>query len=61
MNYFLTLQIGVYEMGHGKIPIPSSVMPGAPDAPPSDVQAADPSSKAIFEYISKIREEFFGR
>jgi hypothetical protein len=58
-NYFLTLQLGVYEMAHGKIPIPSSVMPPKPTPPAGEIQD-DPGTKQVFEYIAKTREEFFG-
>jgi hypothetical protein len=55
MHYFMTLQLGVYEMSHGKIPVPSAVMPPAPDPPPSD---ADDATRRVIEYIAKAREEF---
>lgn len=57
MNYFLTLQLGVFEMTHGKIPIPPSVLPQVPDSAPSD---ADAHSRQVIEYIKKVRDEFFG-
>jgi hypothetical protein len=59
LNYFLTLQLGVYEMSHGKIPVPPGVMPPVPTPPPSDIEG-DLGTKRVFEYISKTREEFFG-
>jgi hypothetical protein len=58
MNYFLTLQLGVYQMGHGKIAIPQPVMPPMPDPPTSD--APGDVSRQVFEYILKVRKEFFG-
>jgi hypothetical protein len=58
MNYFLTLQLGVYEMAHGKIAIPPAVMPPIPDPPHGDI-AGDASAQQVFEYIAKVRKEFF--
>jgi hypothetical protein len=56
MNYFLTLQLGVYEMGHGRIQIPPAVMPPEPE-PPSGLLENDPAAKRIYEYVKKMRQE----
>jgi hypothetical protein len=53
MHYFLTLQLGVYELSHEKISVPPSLMPPAPDPSPDD-----PMAKKIFELISEEREKF---
>jgi hypothetical protein len=60
MHYFLTLQLGVYEMSHGKIPIPLSVLPPVPETPPSELQG-DPATKRVYDYIARTREEFFAQ
>ena len=57
MHYFLTVQLGVFEMGHGKIPVPTSVAPIEP-TPPTGEMANDPFAKRVYEYIKKAREEF---
>jgi hypothetical protein len=54
MHYFLTLQLGVYELSHEKISVPPSLMPPVPDPPPDD-----PMAKKVFELISEEREKFF--
>jgi hypothetical protein len=52
MHYFLSLQLGYYEMNHGKIAIPPSVEP--PEAiPPDDTEA----SKWLHEFIRSKRAE----
>ena len=53
----MTLQLGVYEMSHGKIPIPSAILPIEP-APPTGELENDPLAKQIYEYVKKTREQF---
>jgi hypothetical protein len=57
MHYFLTLQLGVYEMSHGKIKVPSTVLPIEPQPPTGELEN-DPMAKQIYEYIKKVREQF---
>jgi hypothetical protein len=57
MHYFLTLQLGVFELSHGPIPVPVGVRPPVPD--PSIV-GTDPANQAVFDFIAKTRAEFFG-
>ncbi len=57
MLYFLSIQVGAYEMSHGKIPIPPGAVPPQPQ-PPTAEQATDPFSHKLYEYIKKKREEF---
>lgn len=56
MLYYLSIQVGVYEMSHGKIPIPAGAMPPEP-IPPTEEQAKDPASNQIYEYLRKAREQ----
>lgn len=58
MLYFLLLQVGVYEMSHGKIPIPTTVMPPEP-TPPEGGMKDDPFARRVYEYIKRTREDFF--
>jgi len=55
--YFLSIQLGVYEMSHGKIPIPLGAMPPEP-LPPTEEQAKDPFVVQMYEYMKKRREQF---
>jgi hypothetical protein len=59
MHYFLTLQLAVYELAHGTIPVPPSVMPPEPTPPEGDLKD-DPAAQRVYEYIKKTREAFFG-
>lgn len=60
MHYFLTLQLGSYEMSHGRIPIPEAVMP--PDAtPPEGLLEDDPRAIKLYEFVKKKREEFLSQ
>jgi hypothetical protein len=56
MHYFLTLQLGVYEMNH-RIEIPPNLMPPAP-TPPTGESENDPVAQRTFQYIKKMREQF---
>jgi hypothetical protein len=56
MNYFLTLQLSVYELTHGKIPIPPSAMPSEPVPPSGAIDT--PDTRVIYEFIKKFREDF---
>jgi hypothetical protein len=55
--YYLSIQVGVYEMSHGKIPIPLGAMPSEPP-PPVGEQVNDPVINQMYEYMKKMREEF---
>ena len=55
MSYFLTLQLGVYEMTHGEIIVPASLMP--PEY--SSDTTSDEATKEIQAFIEKTRKEFF--
>lgn len=57
MLYFLSVQVGVYEMSHGKIPIPSGAVPPEP-LPPTEEQAKEPFVTQMYEYMKKRREQF---
>jgi hypothetical protein len=56
MHYFLGVQLGIYELTHGKIPIPQSVMP-TEVAPPSG-NLDTPDTRQLYEYMKKFREQF---
>ena len=55
--YFLMLQLGVYEITHGKIKLPASLIP--PEAtPPTGDLANDPAAQQLYEFIKNTREQF---
>jgi hypothetical protein len=56
MHYFLGMQLGVYELTHGKIPIPQSVMPL--ETPPPSGNMDTPDNRLFHEYMNKFREQF---
>ena len=56
MHYFLTLQLGAYELTHGKIPVPQSVIPAEPVPPSGDLDT--PDTRTLYEYMKKVRDEF---
>jgi len=56
MNYYLTLQVGVYEMTHGEISVPQALIPT--EYPPDPT--LDESGQKMHAYIEKMRKEFFG-
>jgi hypothetical protein len=55
--YYLSIQVGVYELSHGKIPIPPGAMPPEPP-PPTGEQANDPFVNQMHEYMKKMRAQF---
>ncbi|HEY4901438.1 MAG TPA: DUF3467 domain-containing protein [Terriglobales bacterium] len=57
MQYFLTLQLGVYEMTHGKIPVPDGILPPEPTPPTGELEH-DPVAIQVYEYIKKARDQF---
>ncbi len=57
MHHFLTVQLAIHELSHGKIPVPASVFPPEPQ-PPEGILADDPGSQQIYELIKKLRERF---
>jgi hypothetical protein len=57
MLYFLSVQVGVYEMTHGKITIPINAMPPEPQ-PPTEEQAQDPVVTEMYHYMKKKWEQF---
>jgi len=57
MIYFLTLQVGIYEMQYGKIKIPPSVRPPEPILPSGDLKD-NPIANQVYEFIKQERERF---
>src|SRR6202167_4420275 len=57
IHYFLSVQLGLYEMSHGKIPLPAGAIPPEPLAP-TEEQAKEPFVTEMYEYMKKRREEF---
>jgi hypothetical protein len=57
MHYFLSVQLGAYEMSHGKIPIPAGAMPPEPQ-PPTEEQAKEPFVNEMYQYMKERREQF---
>jgi hypothetical protein len=57
MLYYLSVQVDVYEMSHGKLPIPSGAMPPAP-MPPTGEHAKYEIATPMYEYIKKMWEQF---
>src|ERR1039458_7290787 len=56
MHYFLTLQLGAYELTQGKTPVPQSVIPAEPVPPSGDLDT--PDTRMLYEYMKKVRDEF---
>jgi hypothetical protein len=56
-HYFLGLQLAVYELSHGKIPVPPAVFPPAPISPPEGLEN-DEYSKQVIEIIKKHYHQF---
>ena len=57
MHYYLSVQLGLFEMSHGKIPVPAAVFPAEPMPPTGDFEN-DAFAKQAYEYLFKMREEF---
>jgi len=55
--YFLTLQLGVYEMTHGKLKVPTALIPPEPTLPTGEL-ANNPDAQQVYEYVKRIREQF---
>jgi hypothetical protein len=55
MYYWINIQLAVYEMAHGPIQIPLSVMPPEPSPPDGNLKD-DPVAQRAYEYIKKARE-----
>jgi hypothetical protein len=55
MHHFLTLQLGVFELAHGPIPIPPAVMPPEPVLP-EGILKDDHFSIRVFNLIKETRE-----
>ncbi|SRR6266852_9691935 len=53
MSYYLGLQVAAYEMEHGPIKVPPTLIPPEPGPAP------EPSMQRLYEYIAKVRQEFF--
>lgn len=51
--YFLAAQVGVYEILHGAIKVPPTVMPSEAEPPTDD----NPLAKQAYEFIKQKREE----
>ena len=56
MYYFLGMQLGAYELAHGKIPIPPSVMPTEPAPPTGNLDT--PDTRILYEFMKKFRKQF---
>jgi hypothetical protein len=57
MHYFLTLQLGIYELAHGRISVPPSVAPIEPPRPTGQLEN-DELAHRIHEFIKNTREQF---
>ncbi len=55
MNYYLTLQVGAYEMMHGEVPVPESLMPVEYPLDPN----ADEATRKMHDFIENTRRDFF--
>jgi len=55
--YFLTVQVGIYELMHKKIDVPPSVQPIDPQPPTGEI-ANDPDAQKVYEYMKKLRAQF---
>jgi len=57
MVYYLRLHIAAEEIADGKIHIRPDVMPTEPP-PPTPEQASDPTFMKLYEFATKLRQEF---
>ncbi len=55
MSYYLTLQIGAYEMSHGEIIVPEALVPSEVSLDPN----SDEATQKLYAYIESKRKEFF--
>jgi hypothetical protein len=58
MLHFLTIQLAAFEEVHGKILLPPSVLPPAPQEPDEELAKAEPRSVLIYQLIKRIHDEF---
>ena len=56
LHYFLSLQLGFYEINHGKISIPLSIQPPEPDPIPEELSGND-GSRLLYELVRAKRAE----
>jgi hypothetical protein len=55
MQYYLQINLEAYEQQHGKIKVPSPMLPPEPPPPPDP---NDPATKAFYEIVRRHREKF---
>jgi hypothetical protein len=59
MLYYLSINIGLHELSHGKIPIPPSLLPPDPEPPTAEQLETDPNANNMYEFIKTARAQFF--
>jgi len=57
MHYYMSLQLAVFEMTHGKVAVSEGILPPEPTPPTGDLEN-DPMAKQVYEHIKKAREQF---
>lgn len=60
MHYFLTLQLEVFEMYHGKIKLPASLLPPEPVYPTGGIEN-DPQAVAVYERVKELRAQLISQ
>jgi len=59
MHYYLTLQLEVFEVYHGKIKLPASLVPPEPIYP-TDADS-DPQALAVYERVKQLRDQLISQ
>lgn len=55
--YYLLVNVGIYELGHGRIKIPKSLIPPHPPSL-TDEEKDDPMFEKVRDFVEKIRAEY---
>jgi hypothetical protein len=58
-NYLLTAHIQWHEMANGPIVLSAAVLPPLPTPPNEEAKKQDPNVQKFYEYMLKLREQFF--
>ena len=56
-HYYLTVNLGVYELQHGKIKIPATLVPPEPPPPTGDL-ANDAAAQQFYEFFRMHWQKF---
>jgi hypothetical protein len=59
MQYYLALNLAMYEYYNGKVPLPQSVVPAKPIEPSAEMLASDPAALEVWKIFTQIHQQFF--